>query len=144
MNSAAQRTVRMRAHWPGSERSGKSQQGIASPSSSMTFPSITTPLSYFCFSHPRANPTVPTLRVHAPQPSHWMTPPWRKPATIYRTVIWVFLFTDVAASGLVYFYLGVLRRCTAAEVEQLRDPHTAFPLFVSSSSTRPSGASSVV
>lgn len=61
---------------------------------------------------------------------------------MYRIVVWVFLFTDVAASGLVYFYLGVLRRCTAAEVEQLRDPNTIFPLF--SPGTRPSGASSAI
>lgn len=66
-------------------------------------------------------------------------------ATTHRVVVWVFLFTDVAASGLVYFYLGVLRGCTAAEVEQLRDPNTSFPLFSSSASgTRFSGTSSVI
>lgn len=53
-----------------------------------------------------------------------------------RVLVWVLLFTDVAALGLVYFYLALLRRCTGAEVEQLRDTNTVwasafFPLTVS-------------
>ena len=104
------------------------------------------PSHYFpVFSPSRANPT------HPPPLSYAATTPLanvlhRRGTTAAdktcRTVIWVFLFTDVASSGLVYFYLGVLRRCSAADVEQLRDPHTVFPLF--SSGTRPSGTSSSV
>lgn len=53
----------------------------------------------------------------------------------FRIVVWVFLVTDGAASGLVYVYLRLLRKCTPAEVEQLRDPDTPwqsgfFPLAV--------------
>lgn len=40
--------------------------------------------------------------------------------------MWVFLFADAVALVLVYFYLALLRRCTAAEMAQLRDPNTAW------------------
>ncbi|CAN0231047.1 unnamed protein product [Pylaiella littoralis] len=66
---------------------------------------------------------------------------WLLSGGITWIVVWVFLFTDVAALGLVYFYLALLRRCTEAEREQLRNPNTAwasafFPLTVSGSPSR--------
>ncbi|CAM9995429.1 unnamed protein product [Ectocarpus fasciculatus] len=60
---------------------------------------------------------------------------WILSGGIEWVVVWVFLFTDIAASGLVYFFVVLLCRCSRAEVEHLRDPNTAwasafFPLSV--------------
>lgn len=125
MFSTAQHNCTYACPWAGgSESSGKSQ---ATPGVSMNFCSILTPLSQFDAISVPPCPPARTLLVHALANDTTVT---------YRIVVWVFLFTDVAASGLVYFYLGLLRGCTPAEVERLRDPSTAlatsfFPLFVS-------------
>ncbi|CAM9177214.1 unnamed protein product [Laminaria digitata] len=51
---------------------------------------------------------------------------WLLSGGITWVVVWIFLVTDAAASGLVYLYLVMLRKCTPSEIAQLRDPNASW------------------